>query len=330
MLNVPITKESFSKSFLDGKGNLELKTDNGAWKVLWEEDEPFHPGVDKIADLSVCVASGDEPVRLGEAGNLDLTVSAEADAGGAVELVWPSEKDTNELVKAYDLTSFLNDDQLYVALIFKGSAGAGADAMLPQGGLSASFRIGAGASAGYTHLRSFARTLGARTILEELFQDTRFPQCVDEVTEIPEPGEVLALTYGGYLQLGATLNWGYRLNGVKGWQPGELDLSFSYLVKVAASMSLDYKLAGRHTLQARRGHAAGWVRFIVNKKKDATLGFAADLDVDANDFPTAWARSRPSTWSASIRKTSPTSSGSTILRRWPEPGRRRAASSPRL
>lgn len=281
MLPIPIKKETFEKSFLDGAGNLQLGTDQDAWSALWDSDGKFTRDVDKLADLSVDVGTGERALTLGQEQNVQMTVSAGAQAAGQIELVWPDEKDGNDLITTYGLAPFLTDDKLYMALVFNGSAQAGANANVPSGALSASLWAGAGGNAGYTRLKPYPQSQGARAILTDLFSGTRLPQRIDEVDEIPAAGEVVSLTHGGYLYLGASLNWGYTMNGAKSFEAGDLDLVFSYFVKMAASMSVNYKLAGQHTIQAWRGHDPSWVRFIVTKSRDSELGFAADFGLDA-------------------------------------------------
>ena len=280
MLHLPIDKKTFHASFLDGRGRLDLLTDQDAWKELWKTGGAFTPKADRIADLTL--GAGSPALLLGHPNGQQLSVAASARASGRIELIWPDQASDNPLVQEYDLAAYLGKLPLCAALVLGGSARVAANANAPTGPLSARFAAGAGGRAELLHLKPYDPRQPARDIVHDLLATTRLPRSVDTINDIPVPGEVLAITYDGYLHLGATLTWGYQVNGVRSYKPGDLDLAFSYLVKLAASLSVACRVAGAHTIQARHGHADGWVRFVVKKSHSSESSFAADLGLDAS------------------------------------------------
>ena len=274
MLSLPVNAGTFKRSFLGGDGQLELHTDGDVWKDLFDNKGRFKadPGkVDQIADLKVGVGASTD-VTLGKSGGLSLTFGGDFEAHNQIQLLWPKAKELEKL----GLT--LKDDELYVRLLMsaKGNASAAGHFEAPAG-VKVSFGLKAGGHASYELLKRFAAADSVKDILTGVFGRVHLPQQIDKTSEIPLPGEVVIVRFGGYLDMSALITWGYSLSGVKDLDVPRLELAVDYALKVAASVNVGYKLAGDFELQASRGSDDGWVRFVVRKSRDSEFSFAADL-----------------------------------------------------
>jgi hypothetical protein len=281
VLPLPINTNTFRRSFLGGDGTLEIHSDGDVWKDLVTSGGVFTPDpgeVDQVADLKVGVKST-KAVRLGAQDGLSLTFGGDFETANRIELIWPSASDP---ILTRPETS-LTDGQLYVRLIMfaKGNASAKGHFAAPAG-VKVDFGLSAGGHASYELLRRFEASQTAREIITGLFQSVRLPQQIDGIAELPQPGEVLIVRLGGYLQLSSRATWGYSLSGARALdlKAPRLDLEIEYALKVAASVNVKYRLAGDFELRACRGSEDGWVRYIVRKSRESEFSFAADLGAD--------------------------------------------------
>ena len=275
---IPINANTFKKSFIDGDGNLEIKTDQDVWKSLYESGKPFSKDVDKLAEMNFSLGTT-KNLKFGVKDKLALSVAFNSEAAGLIDLIWTA--DDSDLIKKYNLEEYLTADKLYLAVVFHAKADGKLSGKFPTGGLTANFGIGAGGYVGYRRLLPFSKTQTVREIFDELFGETLLPQQINEKNEIPEEGEVIVLEYGGYLKLSAGLSWGYRLTGTRSFDVKDLRLAADYDFKLAAEAKFGYKIAGDFFVEVRRGAAEDWVRFVVRKKRRADLSFAADIGLTA-------------------------------------------------
>jgi len=283
MLSFPVNLNTFKKTFFDGDGNLEISTDQDIWKLLYDSNQPFTKDKPSIVQIKVG-AGATKAFQFGEAGadGLKLSTGVSGEAIGTVKLIWPGTNDP--LIAGYGLQNLLKPGHVYGAILFSAKAGAsvkGSAGLFP-GPLKASFGVGAGANVGYDRLVLFNDTQSARDILDELFGGIRLPQSVKSVGEIAEPGEVLAFRYGGYINLSASVAWGYSLTGTRELKVMNLDLALKYAVRLAASASLQYRLAGDFSLEHQKGKDANWARFVVRKNRETSFQFAADFGFEAS------------------------------------------------
>ena len=286
MLSIPINVSTFKKSFLGGDGSLEISTDQDAWKVLNDTGRPFSKDVQDLVDLKFSTGTSKD-FQFGQKNKLTLNVSFNSEVGGRIDLIWPEED--NEIIKKYNLTEFLTPDKLYMAILFNAKASAGVEGGFPVGPLSANFGISAGGHVGYERLVPYDQAKPVREILADLFGGTRLPQSITAVDEIPAKGEVLATNYGGYLNLSAGLNWGYSMTGTRSFEAKDLKLELDYALRLMASVSVGYRLAGDFNFETRAGALPGWVNYRVTKKRQSKLNFVADFGftakADLNGLP---------------------------------------------
>lgn len=118
------------------------------------------------------------------------------------------------------------------------------------------FGVGAGGNVEYGFLRRVPADTSARKVLKDLFAQMQLPQQTIEASRIPAPGDVASTRLGGYLTLR-----GYSMSGTKSLDIRDLKLDLDYALKLAASVSFGYKLAGDFEIEARRGHDDGWARY---------------------------------------------------------------------
>lgn len=284
MLSFPINLTTFKKSFLSGDGTIDISTDQDTWKTLYDSNAPFTKVNQNLVHLKLNLGtSGD--FKFGESGQNGLKLSAgvSGQTVGDIRLIWPGTDDP--LLKSHGVDSLLKPGGLYAAIVLS----AKADASLKgtpgfAGPLKTSFGIGAGGSVEYDRLVLFNDQDSAHKILDNLFAETRLPQHVITTAEIPQPGEVLAFSYSGYLNLSASLEAGYSLSGTGDYKALNLDLVLDYSVRLMARASVSYRLAGEFSLEARKGKDPNWLRIVVRKSRESSLEAAVDVgaDVDLN------------------------------------------------
>jgi hypothetical protein len=276
MLSFPISSGTFKRSFLGGDGQLEVGSDQDAWKVLVASGAPFDRSVDRVADLKVSLGT-ENALMLGRAGTLKIGVSASADAVHQIQLIWPDSQ-----VEPHTLRDLQPGASEYVVrLLLQGKADASAKGCAPIGPLKASFGVTAGGSISYERLRIVSAGIPARQVLQELFGGLRLPQQIDTVAEIPDPGEVVVARFAGYLNLAGQVSYGYSLTGSRDIAVGKLNLDLDYALKLSAGLSAAYSLAGEFELEARAGSSPNFVRYVVRKSRESQFNFPADFGVDA-------------------------------------------------
>jgi len=277
MLNLPISASTFQRSFLSGDGNLEIATDQDAWKKLFTDNQPFDSSVDRIADVKVSLGTERE-FTVGRDDSWKIGISAGVEAGHQIQLIWPDSQVAASIVRG--LKPSAND--LLVRMVLHGKADASVKASVPVGPLSATFGVAAVGDVGLERLVTYRKDTPAREVLAGLFREMRLPQQVDSVNEIPSAGEVLVSRFGGYLKLTGQLSYGYSMTGSRAVDIGKLNLDLEYKLKVAAGISAAYRLAGDFEIEARAGSSANFARFVVTKSRESEFNFAADFGLDAN------------------------------------------------
>ena len=141
--------------------------------------------------------------------------------------------------------------------------------------------FGAGGGVRYEFLKLIDTQQPVTDILPTFLADVVLPQQIDHPDLIPDAGDAVITRLSGYLKLHAGLTFGHSLTGTRDLAIERLELAIEYAVKVAASISFGYRLAGDFQVQAIRGTKPGWVRLVVRKSRESTTKFAADLGVAA-------------------------------------------------
>lgn len=276
MLNLPVSEETFKKSFLGGKGQLQIASDRDAWRELFDGGGPFDKTVDRIADLRFGVEEA-EPLRLGGQGTMRIGFSGGLSAVHQIQLIWPGDAAEPSLRRGVEPGA----GEVLVRLLMEGKGDASATGKAPAGPLSATFGLAAGGSVGYERLKTYPAATAAREILRELFAGARIPQQIDTPAEIPAPGEVLVTRFGGYLSVQSQVSDGYSITGTREIELGRLNLDLDYRLKIGAGAAASFRLAGNFEVEARAGSSRNFVRFTVRKSKESEFNFAADFGVDA-------------------------------------------------
>jgi hypothetical protein len=279
-MQFPLNGSTFKKSFLDGDGSIEIRTDNDTWGALYNQDKPFPSNVQELVNLKFSAGTSKD-FQFGQADGLKLTVGFNSEVIGYIDLIWPGEADSNELIKVYELKQFLTSNKIYLAIVFSAKGDASVKGSYPIGTLTPTFGIEAGGHVGYNRLALYDQSQSVKAILDDLFADIRLPQAVGSSPELPSPGEVIATQFGGYLNLSAGLTWGYSLTGTRSFEVRDLSLELDYAIKLAASVSIGYKLAGDYSFEGRRGTDDEWYRLIVRKNRHSEFDFAADFGIKA-------------------------------------------------
>ncbi len=277
--------EVLNSSFLNGDGTISIRSDDDLLPLLWQSDQPFPEdvahGQDKLLILDVKATPG--PISIGDAGSLALKIRAEVPIDAELDIIWPDED--LALLDAYHLKDFSNPDTMYLVLRMDGEASVGADLQQQWKSFGLAASLEAGREIHYTYLRPFRiADHTAKEVLVEFFGNLRLPQNVHSLDRIPKLGEVLSLTYGGYLNVGVKASWGYSLNKSSDFKLGKLDLSSKIFIEAKAALGLSFGLAGNFTIDVRRarGGEGNWIAISVKKDRKRQFEIAADLNVKAD------------------------------------------------
>ncbi len=276
MLNLPVSSNTFKRSFLGGDGQLELGTDQDAWGKLFDSNGTFDRSVDRVADVKVSLGTSRE-LTLGRADTVKIGVSGGVEAVHQIQLMWPDDQIEPSVTRGLQPGS----NEFLMRLLLQGKADASVEGSAPIGPLKSTFGITAGGSIAYERLKIYPQTQPAREVLMDLLAGVRLPQQLDAVPEVPAPGEVVVTRFGGYLKLRGEVSYGYSLTGSREIDVGKLNLDLDYRLKLAAGLSAAYRLAGEFELEARAGSSPNFVRYVVRKSRDSEFNFAADFGFDA-------------------------------------------------
>jgi hypothetical protein len=273
MLKLPVTEKTFKKGFLGGQGEFELTGTTGLAAAL----TPEKPFPEKARTLVAVKAGGSTPQL--KFGNETIACTASFSAGADLALTLARAGDGTTLPAG---AAALAPDRLGVLLALgaHANAQAGAAVAAPAGfsfGLSAK----AGTAVTFERYLEFGRETPARSILDAVLSDLRLPQSRSSVSDLPLPGEVVQFSYAGFLELAAALNWGYSMTGSEGFTVRDIQAKLDYALRAKAFLTLNYRLAGDFAIALTRGHADGWARLTVRKRRDSQFQAAAGFDFTA-------------------------------------------------
>ena len=275
MAGIPITSKTFTRGFLGGKGTLEI-TPSTAGAAAFVPDQRFPDGT---RDLVVAtVGAGTPDLRFG-GGAFDCTASFSGSAGLAVRLFQPKDA---EPIQTGPAAMQVSDGKLGALLEMKAQATAAAS--VPIGG-PAGFSFGFTASGGgdvrFSRYREYDHNRAAGPLLLDLLSDVRLPHDRGMPDAIPAADEIVQFSYRGFLELAASLNWGYALSGSEGFDLRDIQASVDYALKAKAALSVSYRLAGDFAMTVRQGRTPGFVRLIVQKSRERRVECAAGFDCEA-------------------------------------------------
>lgn len=286
------------KSILNGDGTVTIRGDKDTLSNLLQSDAPFtDDNIDEIFILDIRASPADD-LKIGDAENLALGVKANASLVASLDIIRNGDDEGIALLNEYGQEGFLTNDSMYLAFQVDADASVGAELKekWAKYGLGGSFGIEVGGEVHFAYLRPF-RVAGytARGTLTEFFKHLRLPQNVQRVKDIPEPGEVLRLAYGGYLNASADLSWGYSMTRSTGHSLRTLDLKEKIFLEAKAKVGLAFGLAGNFEVEVRRcpEKDENWARVTVKKDRTRSFEFAADLNVNA-DIETKGLPAKPS------------------------------------
>ena len=243
------------------------------------------PGDQDILSVDFGATGGDN-FTFGTTNNLKLGVKAGTQA--RLTPLWPSSSAARKQILAqHGLENFFtaHPDDLILALTIGATADVNAAGSFKYSILNASATLDAGGDAGYSYLKAFPADTGAEALVRGFFTGLRMP---GNITTAPEPGDVVAFEYGGYLKFGAGLSIGYEMTGTPSFNIGQLALSERYQLSVIGKLALGASIAGNFSVEVREaadsaGNALpGWARVIVTKKRSSQFSIAADVSVDAS------------------------------------------------
>jgi hypothetical protein len=257
---------------LGGKGDVSV--DIGALKL----NKPIPDGTESLLNVAFS-AGGDDTITLGQSGTVKIGVSTAASLN--LTPVFSSSTGTAaKLLKTYGIADFFkkgaNDDKVVLCLEAAASGDVSAAGSFSYAPLKTSVELRAGADAGYAYLRALDKTEAVEEIVPDFFSTMRLPE---QGARAPEPGEAIALQYGGYLRLGAELSAGYQLAGTKSVSIGQLALSEKYDLSIVGKIGLSAGVAGRFAILVTADDLPGWCRVQVRRHRAKDFKIAADVNV---------------------------------------------------
>jgi hypothetical protein len=274
MLSLPITGSPLKKSFHTAAGTVDLATDGDVWKTLVDANAPFSRDVDQIAEVSLSPGSA---LAFGGTQGIGLKVSGSV--AHQVQLLWP---DRDQAVLAeYALQMDPESDQFYARLLVTAEATVAVNTTLPTGPVATTVGVSAGGHVGYERWILRPQKTAARAVLADLYGRLRLPQHISDVDDLPAAGEVLVSRIGTELTVSSTVGWSHSITGLETLGSGALAPVISYRARLAANATFEYGLAGEFQIEAHRGEAAGWVRFVVRKSRDSKTTLAGHVGLVA-------------------------------------------------
>jgi hypothetical protein len=257
---------------LGGKGEVSVET--GALKPA----KAIPEGTDSLLSVSFS-AGGDGTITFGQSDTVKIGVSTAASLN-LTPIFSTSAGARARLLKTYGISDFFkksaNADKVVLCLEAAASGDLSAAGSFSYAPLKATAQINAGADAGYAYLRALDKTEAVEDIVPEFFSTMRLPE---QGTRAPEPGEAIALQYGGYLRLGAELSAGYQLAGTKSVSIGQLALSEKYDLSIVGKIGMSAGVAGRFAILVAAGDLPGWCRVQVRRHRAKDFKIAADVNV---------------------------------------------------
>jgi len=277
MPTLPVNENTFSRAFLDGAGNITVGAPG--WRPIFDANGKVAALPDDIVGAQVSLKAN-RAFRFGAADGLQLSLGGGVSGESKVRVLRSAPSDVDEL-KGISLGA-PKQGEAYLWLRLGVKADGSAAANMPSGTAALAVTAKGGASAFYDRLKIYSDRSSARKAVLDLLQGIQLPQQIDSVAEIPAANEVLITRYAGYLNLAADLTWGWKAHGSRSSKISGLNLDFSYKLQLAASVGASFSLAGAFDVEARNVPTRSkWVRFVVRKSRESSLGFTANVGLDA-------------------------------------------------
>jgi hypothetical protein len=275
MLTIPVTDKTFTKGFKGGSGSLDLSfTGSTGAATAIDPDAPFP---DEAKALAAATVAGSSPELKFGSDSVACTASFGGGANFGVTLVRAGDGTTLPPGVTPPAAG-----RLGVLLSLGANAQAVAKASVTgPAGFSFGVSAKAGANAAFDRYLEFGQAVAARSILEAILSDIRLPQSRGTAADLPVAGELVQFSYAGFLELAAALNWGYSLTASEGFKVNDIQAKLDYALRAKAAITLGYRLAGDYTVALTRGHADGWGRLTVRKRRNARFQAAAGFDFTA-------------------------------------------------
>jgi hypothetical protein len=266
---ISITNDKFS--FLNGgSGSVDIDVQT------LPLDKPLDPNAGALFSAKFNV-QGSPAFSFGPAADLKVNISANTTASLTPFFSENQQLTNHGLGKFFDA----NPHKLIVALDIAAKAAAGADLTFKYSSLSANASLEAGADGEYFYSRAYDTSKLLLDIVTDLVSSIRPPSSVAEPLQ---PGEVIYLEYGGYLNFGLGVSAGYEMKGSHSIALGNLLLSESYSLSLLGKLALAARVAGNFSIQLRAGDAdPSWIHVSVQKKHSSEFSFAADVKVGLTD-----------------------------------------------
>lgn len=281
-MNLPVSSQTFQRDFLGGKGNISVDSELPLNTPL----DVLQPIPENVNSLLLVETGGKASAEIGKQGGLQLDISFEAKSRNGIEIIRPEadsdSTDDDEEERLRDVVEGeLKANEIGARLFLSAKAAGKIDGNVAAGPVGLKFGIAAGGHVGYDRYLVFHKNAPVDHIVRSLISGIRLPHHTGTPNRIPQPGEVLAFRYGGYLNLNAGIHWGYQINGVEDFDWKGLEGAIEYDVRMKAAVDFSYSLAGEFDIEAHRGSKPGFVRLIVRKSKDRKFGVSAGFHVDA-------------------------------------------------
>lgn len=230
------------------------------------------PSGDAVFDTGFDIDEGS--IRLGQPESVKLGVKA----GTRLALVPLWKGIPRDEKSELELDPYLTDENLLLALIIKANGEFAASASGNYSVVTVGATLDAGADASYACVRPYPRETPVGEMVVDLAENLALPGTIKAA---PNPGEVTAFEYGGYLKMGLSLGAGYEMKGSADTNIGDLKLSEHYKLNVIGQFGVKASVAGRYRVAVRHDEMNGWARVTVTRSDQEARSFAADVGVSA-------------------------------------------------
>lgn len=261
---------------------------------------PLWKGLPGSISVDLAISSPDDPIPLTSSSlarahfDTDQTIHLAAEETVALEIaakldfslipIWKEKAKKPDLAEEFDLNDALTPDTFLLAMDLGGKSDLTASGSFPFHALTIGGTLALDASGRFVAIRRYGRTEPAQAVLEDFFRHLALP---GSVTAPPDPGEHIALEFGGYLQFGADAALGFSLAGTPSTKLSEIALSEKYDWTATGKLSLAAKIAGNFSVEVRSAADPHWARVIVHRRRAKDFSVAADLAVEASLTSTA-------------------------------------------
>ncbi|HEX5430683.1 MAG TPA: hypothetical protein VFW83_01855, partial [Bryobacteraceae bacterium] len=206
-------------------------------------DAALVPGSNPIVDASFTV-DGNGSIGLGSVASVMLTVNSNEHFRLAP--LWKDHVEAApDLAILFSLGDSLTPEEMLLAMSLGASADLSAAGSFKYNILTIGASLAVGTDAALVQVRKYPANTPLGNLFDDFFGKLQLPA---NVAAPPEPGELIAFEFGGYLNFGVSASAGFEMKGTKSFAARDLKLSEVYGLSVTGKIGAEASLAGRFSV----------------------------------------------------------------------------------